>query len=297
MSKQKICLGTAQFGEAYGISNSFGKVLPNEVKLILSQAEISGVRLLDTAPIYGDAENQIGEALKNFKDSHFDIITKLQPIKSKKINTNDVCNIRLKFHSSLKSLDRSQIYGILVHHANDLFTDDKGLLLDFLLQLKSSGFVKKIGVSCYKPDHVIKFVNEFPIDMIQVPVNIFDQRLVSSGILAKAKTKNIEVYARSVFLQGLLLMSYSNIPSWFRPFFGYFKRFNSLASELGVSPLSLALGYVLSLSEISRVVLGVTSLAQFNEIMESSEIDIDTSKCKELRVDDENLINPLNWYK
>ena len=59
--------------------------------------------------------------------------------------------------------------------------------------------------------------------MIQVPVNIFDQRLVSSGILAKAKTKNIEVYARSVFLQGLLLMSYSNIPSWFRPFFGYFK--------------------------------------------------------------------------
>ena len=52
----KLGLGTVQFGQAYGVSNSRGQVLQENVRAILDRAAQAGVRVLDTAANYGEAE-------------------------------------------------------------------------------------------------------------------------------------------------------------------------------------------------------------------------------------------------
>ena len=50
---------------------------------------------------------------------------------------------------------------------------------------------------------------------IQIPVNALDRRAIHSGLLRRLKTKGVEIHARSVFLQGLLLMQPTELPEFF----------------------------------------------------------------------------------
>ena len=66
----KYVLGTAQFGLNYGISNNTGKVSSTNIEKIFRTAIDQGVNYLDTANVYGDAEDKIGtffELTKQFK--------------------------------------------------------------------------------------------------------------------------------------------------------------------------------------------------------------------------------------
>lgn len=56
-----MVLGTAQLGQEYGIHNLSGKPSEETAYQILDYAWCHGVRTLDTAGAYGDAENLIGK--------------------------------------------------------------------------------------------------------------------------------------------------------------------------------------------------------------------------------------------
>ena len=66
----KIALGSVQWGLDYGISNKKGIPSEDELSRILSFADKSGIKLLDTASAYGDAETRIG----NMPNSNFKIV-------------------------------------------------------------------------------------------------------------------------------------------------------------------------------------------------------------------------------
>src|SRR5690606_40521399 len=53
-------------------------------------------------------------------------------------------------------------------------------------------------------------------DLIQAPLNILDKRLITSGWLQRLRERHIEVHARSIFMQGLLLMEPCERPARFR---------------------------------------------------------------------------------
>ena len=59
----RIGLGTVQFGMHYGVSNRVGQPDEREVAAILERAVARGVRYLDTASAYGDAEILLGRHL------------------------------------------------------------------------------------------------------------------------------------------------------------------------------------------------------------------------------------------
>lgn len=80
-------------------------------------------------------------------------------------------------------------------------------------QLKAQHLVKNIGVSVYEGKQIDGILERFDIDLIQLPLNVLDQRLLHSGHLAKLKNAGIEIHARSVFLQGLLLVSPAELHS------------------------------------------------------------------------------------
>jgi len=74
----KLGLGTVQFGQAYGVSNRTGQVSSDDVRTILDRAAAAGIRVLDTAANYGEAE----AVLAGQNTQPFRIVTKTASAKN-----------------------------------------------------------------------------------------------------------------------------------------------------------------------------------------------------------------------
>ena len=289
----KIILGSAQFGMDYGISNVNGKTSTYEVNKILSHAYNFGVDMIDTATSYGDSESVIG----NFIDgnSNWKIITKTPYFKDDCINSAHVKQLKESFSQSLFNLRTKNIYGLLLHSCDDLLKPGGDLLFQEMEKLKSTGFVKKIGVSLHNSKQIDFVIEKFNIDLVQLPVNILDQNLIVRKYLEILKEKDIEIHARSVFLQGLLLMQKKLIPPYFLPIEKILNSFYRLSKELSLSQLELALGFVTNIDEIDKIVVGVNSASQLQEIMQATQAKIDYIDFKSVSIDDKNFTNPSLW--
>ena len=172
----KLGIGSVQFGLDYGISNRSGATPPSDVQLILDRAGAAGVRIIDTAPLYGTAEEVLGKCLPH---SHrFDIVTKT-PSFTDIPESARVGHLKRVFERSLTRLGTNRVYGLLMHHADDLLKPGGEALYEAMTALKHAGKVARIGASIYEPEQVDRLLERFAIDLIQVPVNVLDQRLVA----------------------------------------------------------------------------------------------------------------------
>ncbi len=209
----KIGLGTVQFGTPYGISNTTGQTPEQEVHRILTTAASHGIRTIDTASLYGDSEQVLGRQLS--VDHVFRIVTKTPRFDRACISAEDGKHLKKVFDQSCSYLRQQTVYGLLVHNADDLLTSSGAYLMDAMSELKSEGRVSKIGASVYSASQIDRILERFSIDLIQLPINVLDQRLIKSGHLAALKHKDVEVHGRSVFLQGMLLMDPDRLPAHF----------------------------------------------------------------------------------
>ena len=281
----KLALGGVQFGIDYGIANTKGQVQIEEVQSILNYAKKNGVNILDTASGYGDSEEVLGKVGVD----NFQIITKTTSIKQ---GVNGVVRI---FYQSLKNLKQKKAYGLLIHDIGEIEHKQFDTLLIELARLKRQGLVKKIGVSVYNSQQIDYVLDNFSIDLIQLPINILDQRLINDESLVKLKKHNVEIHARSALLQGLLLMSINAIPSWFEPIKDTLKLFHEEAKKQNLTKLQLALGFVQSLIEIDKVVVGVNSLGQLHEIVSASSVRVNTAELSNISINNPIFLNPSKW--
>lgn len=276
----KLALGTAQFGLNYGITNLEGKVQRNEVQSILSFAKSHRIISLDTAPGYGTSEQVLGEiGIQDFK-----VITKTVPLVS------GVNNVIKSIINSIQILGVDCLEGILIR-AKDIEENDIDVLYSELLKFKQDKLINKIGFSAYSPEQVDSLLANFDFDLIQVPFNIFDSRLSTGGQLSSLSNKNIEIHARSIFLQGILL-DFNNLPNYFNSWSEQFYDYRLMVKDSGMSLLEYALNFVLNFSEIDKVIVGVNSKHQLNDIVKasSSEFSIEAFPINEV-----NLLNPSLW--
>ena len=191
---EKLGLGTVQFGQAYGVSNMRGQVPKAEAAAILDRAAKAGIRLLDTAANYGDAETVLA-ALNTapFPHRHQDHRTEAWP----------GCGGRPRaaIGDSAEGPTR-----LLVHAASDLQGADGKALWAALRRLRDEGVFRKIGISVYVADDPARLAARFRPDVMQLPFSLLDQRLLADGTLARLSDLGVEVHARSLFLQGLLFL-------------------------------------------------------------------------------------------
>ena len=288
----KIALGSVQFGIPYGVSNNEGKTSKKQALSILNFAQKKGIRTIDTAPSYGDSERVLG---KLFEGEEWDITTKTLPFNSKSINEEQIEQLRSVFRESLVSLHKKSIYGLLVHSCNDLLKPGGEKIFREMERLREIGMVKKIGVSVYNSKQIAAILGKFNIDLIQLPINIFDQHLFVDGWLEKLKNKNVEIHARSTFLQGLLLMPRTSIPTYFLPIKEKIELFSKSAQELSLTKLELALGYVMGINEIDKIVVGVNTIEQLREIIEATQVKVNPMEFTDVSIDNPIYTNPSLW--
>ena len=283
--RPQLGLGTVQWGLPYGVSRKQNAppVAESKVSEILAEAAKQGIVFLDTGTLYGKAESILGEnSLVNFK-----VITKTPKFSSLVITNEQVALLANACHRSLANLRVTKLYGLLVHDADDLLVPGGHLLVSALQKLKKDGFVEKIGVSIYEQRQIDALLNIFTPDILQVPFNVMDQRLSTNGTLADLKIRKIEIHARSVFLQGLLLMPIDQIPAYFDPYRDALELWHNAVVKHGLTPSEAALSFVLSSPYIDVVLLGVESPEQ---------VRANTNIFKELRrfvPPDFNCLSPL----
>lgn len=262
----RLALGTAQFGSHYGITNRAGQVSADEAGRMLALARESGIDCIDTARLYGESEAVIGSHRDMAGD--FQIVTKTRTFAG--IEEASAARLALTegFATSLQALRRERVYGLLLHNARDLLGSLGPDLWAALEELKNNEAVEKIGVSVYGAEAIDAILTRYPIDIVQLPLNALDRRLV--GHLEPLAEAGVEVHARSIFLQGLLLSEAEDIPAKFAALRPSVVQLDELFAGHGLSRLEGLLAAVLQRKEISRVVAGVTSTDELRAIVESS---------------------------
>lgn len=285
---QKLALGTAQFGLAYGLANATGKVPSNTIEQLLKVASEFNITMLDTAIAYGDSEQVLG--LHNL--AKFEITSKLPAVPPSCLNVEEW--IVEQTVSSLKRLRTDKLNDLLLHRPDQLLESNGEKIYKSMLRLKEQGMVDKIGVSVYGPDELSELIKRFDFDVIQAPMNILDRRMENTGMLKQLKKTGVAIHIRSAFLQGLLLMPSEKIPVYFTPWASLIKQYHHWLNQQGISPLQACLSYLNQYSDIDKIIVGVDSIWQLKQIAAAMDTPItDIPDC--LQSVDEGLINPSRW--
>lgn len=284
----RLVVGTAQFGQPYGVVGQGKPVAEHEVCRILDWCSKHEITRLDTAIAYGNSEIVLGNA----GVGGFAVTTKLPPLPREPDGVEHW--VRAQIAMSLTRLGIGRLDTVLLHHPADALSVHGAALAETLEQLRDEGMLSRIGVSIYAPAELESLVGSFPIDVVQAPMNAFDQRIKTSGWLARLTDLNIEVVVRSVFLQGLLLASPDSVPSRFQRWSDLWREWWTYALESGRPIIDVAMSAVLRHPEISGVLVGCESLDQLEEIFVSSTRGLDGFRDFEKEIPVE-LIDPRNW--
>jgi aryl-alcohol dehydrogenase-like predicted oxidoreductase len=285
----KLALGTAQFGLAYGIARPQPQIAYAESKAIVGYAAGQGMTVLDTAMGYGESEARLGEiGVRAWR-----VISKLPEVPDGENVATWITNaVRL----SLEKLKIDSLYGLLLHRPAQLLGDKGPEIHAALQRLKADGLVEKTGVSIYQPSELEGVFSVGEVDLVQSPLSVLDRRLITSGWLDRLADRGVEVHARSVFLQGLLLMSADQRPAKFDRWSDLWTRYHEWIRATGLSPLQACLAYVSAIPQIQQVVVGVNGLNHIKEILEA-QTSLAPSWSPDLTTDDEELLNPLAWLQ
>lgn len=285
----RLALGTAQFGLQYGIANTTGQVSLKSVEQILHSAQESGLDLLDTAPVYGESQSVLGRVgLSGWK-----VVTKLPGLRE---NILDVTSwTKKRMLRSLRELQLPEVYGLLCHKVSDLLGPHAPHLIVALENLKQTGYVQKVGVSVYSPEDLDKLLPVFKPEIVQIPFNILDRRFLSSGWVQEMASQGIEIHCRSIFLQGLLLQSAAQRKPYFNRWANLLSRWDNFVVSQPVAAHTLCVWFALSFPQISRIVVGLDSMLQLSELIDSALSAPDVSQWPDLETFDEDLLLPMRW--
>ncbi|MGD1956443.1 MAG: aldo/keto reductase [Sphingomonadales bacterium] len=280
----RLSLGTAQFGLAYGITNQAGQVPAQTVKGILETAADKGIGHIDTAAAYGSAETVLAGQLGAFEvTSKIPSLEGLTPEAARAKVASSIEESKVKLGPGLTT--------ILFHSAADLLRPD----WQSLWETAAAQGLPKLGVSVYTGDEVSAILGRVTPDVVQLPLNLLDQRLLDDGTLSQLKGLGCEVEARSFFLQVVLFSAPAALPSAVQTLAPYITAIRSAAASAEASVLDLCLSFLKLTGFVDRAVVGVTTVDELIAIHESWQRPIPAVPYQNFRVSEPHLVDPRLW--
>ncbi len=278
----KITLGTVQLGMEYGIANKSGKPSLEKAFEILDVATEGGINSFDTANKYGESEQVLGKYFSSprCKIRNPLLTTKFALDPSKGTDRDSVeKQIYMFVESSLEKLNITKIPIYMLHNPKDM-SQYGDVVVKALKKLVDEGLIGKVGVSVYHPEEVEEMLKEDFYEAVQVPMNVFDLRMLRSGVLEKLRTRNKIVFVRSIYFQGLFFMELDAIPNSLEPIVKCIKELHQLAEMEGISVAQLAFSFIRDVEGVTSLVVGAETPEQVAEnirLMKGPKLSSDTT--------------------
>jgi len=286
LSKSKLAIGTANFGLNYGLSNANGHLPIFEVHKILEFAYQNNIKCLDTASGYGNAYDVLSQFSKI---DQFNVVTKY--------STNQILEEHQNFQDLVTEIP-GQSRSVLIHDRYSVAEDSKFVkAIEILEASQKVGQIEKFGLSVYSIEELKWAISRFNIGLVQLPLNVFDQRFTDSSIVEELTDAKIEVHTRSCFLQGLLTQKSNQRKGYFDRWNSLFRSWDEYVHRSCKSAVFCALKYALNQKFVNKIVVGLDSLDQLIELkkIEEETYSLDESVLKYFAIEDEDLILPMNW--
>jgi len=181
-------LGTAPVGEARGDMG--------EAVKIFSEVIDRGVSYVDTARIYGIAEEALGQVLPSRRDKVF-LVTKCW--------TDSGEQAQKMFEESLRMLKTDHVDLVHIHNVGNKNLDKvlaKDGILEYLLKQKQAGKTRFIGMSGHeRPPQFVKMLETDQIDVVMGVMNYADRNIYDfeGKVLPECRKRNVGVVAMKVY--------------------------------------------------------------------------------------------------
>ncbi len=292
LNKHKIILGTANFDQKYGILSKNKKIKKEEIDKIFEFIYQKKITKLDTAYEYGNIHRLIG----NYSNKNLKIYTKFPKILSKKNIQKKTYQIIEKIFMDLKVLKLEAMY---FHHPEQILSKEGEIIYSVINELKKNKMIKKIGFSIYNPYEMIELKKNFDFDIIQAPLNIFDQRMIKKQWLEFTKNYNIQVVYRSIFLQGILLNKIENLPKHFKQYRKILLVYQKWIEKNQINNIYACISFIMKNLDKNEFILGFRSRYELDQLFDTfkniMKIDKKINFDKKLSCNEINLIDPRKW--
>ena len=245
-TKQRVTilgLGTAPIGE--------GPVGAQEAARIFGAVLDRGVNYVDTARIYGNAEEALGLILPKRRDKLF-LVTK--------VSTDNGARAEKSLDESLRLLKTDRIDLVHIHSMGSKDpgkVTGPGGVLEYLLKAKTKGKLRFIGLSGHnRPLRFLDVIKTGQIDVVMPVVNYADRNIYDfeTKVLPECVKRNIGVVAMKVYV---------GIKGGFRN-----HRKGSVGCPTASKLLPHAMAYALDLKGVSSAIVGPYTMAQAIENVE-----------------------------
>jgi aryl-alcohol dehydrogenase-like predicted oxidoreductase len=285
----KLAIGTASFGLKYGIAG-LKKVRAPEVGRILATAALNRIDVIDTAHQYGNALDVLGRYSDLLEKRNFRVVLKIPEIPDI-VTFHDLDYYRDLIFTDIEKMRLATVDTLMVHNDDVLLSRGGDLVYELLLTMKQWRVCEKIGVSVYDPRTLKSIIDRYHFDVVQFPTNFLDQRFLSLGV-DYMSALGIEMHARSLFLQGLLLLPMEGLKHLSR---GHLVKIKKVSKKFGGDMLKACLTYFRQQFPINYGVVGVHSVEQLQEIINVySSINV-VCDFDQYAIDDKGLIDPREW--
>jgi D-threo-aldose 1-dehydrogenase len=259
MNETRLALGMAHFGRNAPVAPARVRQFEADARATLQLAAQSGLSLLDTPADAGETELLVGRLAP--RERPFQVIVKTASL------TEGVAAVEARARRSLRNLGRPSLRALVVSDAEDLLGEDGDVLWRRLLDLREAGLFEQIGVCARLEDAPAALARRFKPDLMQLPVSLLDQRLVTGGELRALADMGVEVQLRSIFLQGLMFLPSDGLPRELAEAGPRLSRIRRALAEAGADPLQAALAFALRQTDAARVIVGVASQFELRAIL------------------------------
>lgn len=262
MQISPMTLGTVQLGMNYGIANNSGKPDEETSFSILRTALTEGVGWLDTARGYGDSEEVIGRFLKTWKGPMPGIVTKIPRLQGS--NAWELEKFATEsMERSLQALDVSKVDAVMLHGAEDPAIHGEACA-DAMKALIDHGYTDKVGVSVYTAENIESMLRYDIFSLTQVPMSVFDQRLIADGWIDRLRQREYTVFVRSVFLQGLFFLDPGKMtdPILLEHAAPKLRILRDIAEKENMTVAQLAIAFIRDCPGVTSLVLGADTPQQ-----------------------------------
>ena len=283
----KLVVGLAQSERKYGLSKN------NNLKEVINLFKNKNIKNLDTSLEYKNSHI----LLENINLEIYNLSIKLPKISNRK-------NLRSKIITLIEDIFtkyKIKSFETLILHDPLLPLEKEWESIHkLLLNYKKSKKIDKIGVSVYNKLELENILKVFKPDLVQFPYNIFNQNF-DNIYLKSLKKKGIELHARSIFLQGLLLLKKEKIPKFFSIWDDHLKKYSNILKNNNINPVDFNLNFVFKNRLIDKVVIGFSDKNQFKSVLEKIKNFKSNNKFnkfyQDLDIDDKLINDPRFWPK